>query len=302
MTSVSHGKPCAGNPHARFEEGASASEKPRRNALLHNLNRASVVLLILVKLVISATGCRDYERTASEIVTGKIEKLPMTTEEHHRRASECGDDICRLFNRVPANRKKELIGTLTACFRKLEFDQSSYAIRAAALSDYLRIVSELSGRFRSAEDIQDAVWRFRLDALDRVNEEIRRCENEPAGGVYGMKEIGYGPFMTKQLYLESLESMRADFVWRWFEMGPFSLFFKSLPEKDRADWKNRIEKVARRKVSIWDSDNPFGEMPIRPDDTSGLSAGTNECGEFLVPIQGGVIKMRCTDKWKGARK
>ena len=35
MTPVSHGKPCAGNPHARFDEGASASEKPRRNALLH---------------------------------------------------------------------------------------------------------------------------------------------------------------------------------------------------------------------------------------------------------------------------
>lgn len=35
MTPVSHGKPCAGNPHARFDEGAPASEKPRRNALLH---------------------------------------------------------------------------------------------------------------------------------------------------------------------------------------------------------------------------------------------------------------------------
>ena len=35
MTPVSHGKPCAGNPHARFEEGASAPESPRRNALLH---------------------------------------------------------------------------------------------------------------------------------------------------------------------------------------------------------------------------------------------------------------------------
>ena len=36
MTPVSHGKPCAGNPHARFEEGASAQAEPRRNALLHN--------------------------------------------------------------------------------------------------------------------------------------------------------------------------------------------------------------------------------------------------------------------------
>ena len=41
MTSDSHGKPCAGNPHARFEEGASAPESPRRNALLHN-NHLSV--------------------------------------------------------------------------------------------------------------------------------------------------------------------------------------------------------------------------------------------------------------------
>ena len=35
MTTVSHGKPYAGNPHVRFEEGASESAKPSRNALLH---------------------------------------------------------------------------------------------------------------------------------------------------------------------------------------------------------------------------------------------------------------------------
>ena len=37
MTPVSHGKPCAGNPHARFDEGASASEELRRKALLHHI-------------------------------------------------------------------------------------------------------------------------------------------------------------------------------------------------------------------------------------------------------------------------
>ena len=35
MTTVSHGKPYAGNPHVRFEEGASESAKPSRKALLH---------------------------------------------------------------------------------------------------------------------------------------------------------------------------------------------------------------------------------------------------------------------------
>ena len=37
MTPVSHGKPCAGNPHARFDEGASAQGEPRRSALLHSI-------------------------------------------------------------------------------------------------------------------------------------------------------------------------------------------------------------------------------------------------------------------------
>ena len=36
MKPVPHGEPYAGKLHVRFDEGASASEEPRRNALLHN--------------------------------------------------------------------------------------------------------------------------------------------------------------------------------------------------------------------------------------------------------------------------
>ena len=36
MIPVSQGKPYAGNPHVRFEEGASAQAAPRRSALLHH--------------------------------------------------------------------------------------------------------------------------------------------------------------------------------------------------------------------------------------------------------------------------
>ena len=42
MIPVSQGKPYAGNPHVRFEEGASAQAAPRRSALLHTRNRQSV--------------------------------------------------------------------------------------------------------------------------------------------------------------------------------------------------------------------------------------------------------------------
>ena len=52
MTLVSHGKPCAGNPHARFDEGASAPEEPRRKALLHKkLTKA------ILGLSLALAGC-----------------------------------------------------------------------------------------------------------------------------------------------------------------------------------------------------------------------------------------------------
>ena len=42
MIPVSQGKPYAGNPHVRFEEGDSAQAEPRRSTLLHTRNRQSV--------------------------------------------------------------------------------------------------------------------------------------------------------------------------------------------------------------------------------------------------------------------
>ena len=74
MTPVSHGKPCAGNPHARFEEGASAPEKPRRNALLHNKNiKYSQNFLTSEKVlnqIIKQLNLKETD-TVYEIGTGK---------------------------------------------------------------------------------------------------------------------------------------------------------------------------------------------------------------------------------------
>ena len=51
MIPVSQGKPCAGNPHARFEEGASAPETPRRNALLHKKTKELDIRGVTVRVV-----------------------------------------------------------------------------------------------------------------------------------------------------------------------------------------------------------------------------------------------------------
>ena len=62
MTSVSHGKPCAGNPHARFEEGASAPESPRRNALLHKRNMIAKCILCAATAFVALCGRADLPR------------------------------------------------------------------------------------------------------------------------------------------------------------------------------------------------------------------------------------------------
>ena len=54
MTAVSHGKPYAGNPHVRFEEGASESAKPSRKALLHK--KLCMACLVLGAALMATAG------------------------------------------------------------------------------------------------------------------------------------------------------------------------------------------------------------------------------------------------------
>ena len=74
MKSVSHGKPCAGNPHARFEEGASASKTPRRNALLHPVSVSNFQCgghdkLAVGSIITSATLSEAPPETRSMVAT-----------------------------------------------------------------------------------------------------------------------------------------------------------------------------------------------------------------------------------------
>ena len=63
MTPVSHGKPCAGNPHARFDEGASAPEDPRRKALLHNRREFMASMAVGAALPLLAKAGADIRPT-----------------------------------------------------------------------------------------------------------------------------------------------------------------------------------------------------------------------------------------------
>ena len=75
MTPVSHGKPCAGNPHARFDEGASASEEPRRKALLHKVKTILVIVSIVMTALAAFSESTD-SAVKAKVPVGKVLKSP----------------------------------------------------------------------------------------------------------------------------------------------------------------------------------------------------------------------------------
>lgn len=262
-----------------------------------NLNQSMPLTTFAVLLagVLAICGCADDAGGPSEIIRGKVGTLPFPTAESRSAVSELNDEILRLLHGASASRKKAMLDDLGKCFRDIAFDESSYSARERAMSDYYQVVSGLSRRLLELEGAQDAVWRFKLLALDRVNQEIHRCESEPTGGIYGDIPAGSGTFMTQRQYLAHLRAKRFEFVRMGFECGAFTMYYKSLPEGERREWVERIGRTAHRKVVVWDPDNQLIEMPryIPDDDRMGVRFSENgrPCG-YVEPIGGGkVMKM-----------
>ena len=215
----------------------------------------------LVSAVVLIPGCHDADKAATtDIIECKIGKLPKNAEEMTNLVAKC---CAGAYKQVTAaSQKGNEISALTEYFRSIEFDEQSYSTRDAAISDYYQLVSAVADGLLSKGEMPDVIWRFKLDAIDRVNMEILRCEREPEGGIYNRGQLGVGIFMTQRQYLTSLKAKRFDFIRNGFEYGPFTLYFKSLPSAEKDEWMSRLEKVAKRKVVIWDADNQLKEMPV----------------------------------------
>lgn len=213
----------------------------------------------------------------------KIVKLPMKAEDQANVVAECCEDVSKQL--TGSSLKEDVFRALIEYFHKIKFDEQSYFSRDAAISDYYQIVSAVADGLLSKVEMPDAIWRFKLDAIDRINKEILRCEREPKGGIYNAERLGVGMFMTQRQYLMSLKAKRFDFIRRGFEYGRFTLYFKSLPSADKDEWMSRLEKVAKRKVAIWDPDNQHMEMPVYvPEDKLDNEGGAQVENGFVEQI------------------
>ena len=74
---ILRGKPDAGNPHVRFDEGEVASAKPRRGSLLYNRR-----LAMLAAVAASAVGAAPLLGVAGScIISGETNRVESTVVE-----------------------------------------------------------------------------------------------------------------------------------------------------------------------------------------------------------------------------
>ena len=180
MIPVSQGKPYAGNPHVRFEEGASAQAAPRRSALLHTRNRESV------RRKVGTKGAPDGESLPYKQVSRSVSEPLLLTLVKSR--TPC---VQRIISRESEKKRR-----------------SRFAVRKAECAVTKRSAGR---RRRSRSDAQVPVqglraWKVTLGIIREV------C------GVKASAEIGRGrsgdeagqrPLSEKGLYLQN-ETMRIE--------------------------------------------------------------------------------------------
>jgi hypothetical protein len=133
------------------------------------------------------------------------------------------------------------------------------ARRSTSLEVYLTIVRGVAFAFWDQLDDQEAAWNFLLQTLDILDREYKIVSSpsfDPRNPPMGLRTI-------KPEYLAGLDEKRFYAIRKGFEneSSYFPRYYWNLSEEQRKKWKEKIERVARRKVVI---SNPFDSSKSEP--------------------------------------
>ena len=107
---------------------------------------------------------------------------------------------------------------------------------------------------------QSKAWKFLLRTISVFDDECRVVSasefdpHTPEEGIY----------ITKGMYLHSMESEKFNAIRRGFEENiAFVKYYHKSTGEQQKEWLAQLEKVAGRKVVIFDPNNPRRELPRR---------------------------------------
>ena len=165
-------------------------------------------------------------------------------------------------------------------------------MRLASWDRYVALIEEVFGMLDSIVPNREALWTFRLNLLQRINDELDITEAEPKGGPYENE----GNLTTQRIYRERLRNCRFRTIQSSFETGAFSVYYNGLSDSAKSNWIVQIEAVACRKVVIYDPRNPFVPLPryMPVDDREWiLPSEPGKPREYIEHLGGGkLLRMR----------
>lgn len=236
-------------------------------------------ILIVLQFVLLVSevvfwGCGRRLTSVDELIDSRLGDVKLSSWEDvdlgHRKCKEIIDG----FRAESPRRFCQFARALGVCFRRIGFDERSYATRGESLTCYFSLVQSISEELLAVDPKGEPAWVFKLEALGRINDEIVRCEKEPRGGVYGDLSGKMGFVLTQSGFMQVLKHRRFNFVREGFEYGKFTRYFHGLSDERQKEWMVQLEKLACREVVICHPEGKHVKMPTyRPDANLGKNPG-----------------------------
>ena len=228
---------------------------------MRNRQMNFVLSCVLGTFLMFLIGCRAEHHGDLQCIERSFSKVSFDSSQGHaERDARCGEIVSAIKGLDPQTRIK-VLDTLGTRLRTLPIVERSYPARVDSLGRYGLFIMQLTERLRSIPGFEESAWRIRLEAIERINDELARGEHDSHENADVDASMSFGPLMTQRQYKRILCAQRFELVRDGFEFGRFTFYFHALSQTEQQIWCSRLEAVAHRKVVIWNPDHPFAEMP-----------------------------------------
>ena len=234
----------------------------------HVLSLATLFCLVVL------VGCskempisKDKQGSKNERVTSKLEAVQVELTNLANRVYACNvpsyDYVTSLREKLSEMSYSERETALTCVedvFSYPRLRQFPLSQRKNSMQAYSSIVMKLTNLFSEELEAPEKAWAFLLRTI-LVFDTERDIVSAP---IFDPHTPPMGLHITKDMYVDAMEREKFNAVRRGFEESRYFIrYFYRLPVEQQKEWIDRLQKVAGRKVVIYNPDDPASEPPKR---------------------------------------
>ena len=234
----------------------------------HVLSLATLFCLVVL------VGCskempisKDKQGSKNERVTSKLEAVQVELTNLANRVYACNvpsyDYVTSLREKLSEMSYSERETALTCVedvFSYPRLRQFPLSQRKNSMQAYSSIVMKLTNLFSEELEAPEKAWAFLLRPI-LVFDTERDIVSAP---IFDPHTPPMGLHITNDMYVDAMAREKFNAVRRGFEESRYFIrYFYRLPVEQQKEWIDRLQKVAGRKVVIYNPDDPASEPPKR---------------------------------------